>query len=103
MVKRRKKKNPIKDYILENLFNSQTMPLIFAFSVLGILFVLIRMKGVEQDYKYNEIAKRIQIQENKNKQLKATRARVLSVKQLKSFAKKFNLQEPDEKRVIVIP
>ena len=61
------------------------------------------MKGIEQDYKYNEIAKRINIQKIQNKELKAKRARELSVKKLKSYAVKFNLEEPSEKKVIIIP
>jgi len=61
------------------------------------------MKGIEQDYQYNDLAKRIKIQQIQNKELKATRARELSVKKLKAFSKKFNLNEPDEKRIIIIP
>lgn len=110
MAKRRRtlnskksKKNPMMSYIQEHLFNTQTMPLIFVFSILGILFVLIRMKGIEQDYKYSDISKRVNIQHLKNKELKADRARRLSVKTLKGFAKKYDLREPNEKKVILIP
>lgn len=99
----RKKTNPALKYISEKVITSQTLPLIFVISIIGIMFVLIRMKGVEQDYKYNEIAKRIKVQKIQNKELKAKRARELSVKRLKSYAKKFKLNEPDEKRVIIIP
>lgn len=79
------------------------MPLIFVFSVIGIMYVLIRMKGIEQDYTYNDIDKRVKIQKIQNKELKAKKARELSMKKLKAFAKKFELNEPDEKRIIVIP
>jgi|TARA_Y100000748_G_C15474188_1_gene480057 hypothetical protein len=61
------------------------------------------MKGIEQDYQYNDIAKRIKVQKIQNKELKAKRARELSVKRLKAYAKKYNLNEPDEKRIIIIP
>ncbi len=81
----------------------QTLPLIFVVSILGIMFVLIRMKGIEQDYKFNEIAKRIRVQQTQNKELKAKKARELSVKKLKAYARKFKLNEPDEKRIIIIP
>tara|TARA_Y100000780_G_scaffold232593_1_gene268195 strand:+ start:50523 stop:50735 length:213 start_codon:yes stop_codon:yes gene_type:complete len=70
---------------------------------MGILFVLIRMKGIEQDYKFNEVAKTLKIKQIENKELKADRARMLSVKNLKGFAKRFNLKEPDEKHIIIIP
>ena len=101
--KTRKKTNPILKYLSDKVFTSQTLPLIFVFSILGILFVVIRMKGIEQDYKYNDLAKRIKVQQVQNKELKAKLARELSVKKLKAYAKKFNLNEPDEKRVIIIP
>lgn len=88
---------------IKNLFRSQIFPLLLSFSILGILFVLIRMKGVEQDYKFNEIVKSIKSETNDNKSLKAAKARLLSVKKLKSFATKHNLKEPDEKHIIIIP
>ena len=104
MVRKRKKKtNPIFKFLSDRIFTSQSMPLIFVVSILGIMFVLIRMKGVEQDYKYNELAKRLKVQKIQNKELKAKLARELSVKKLKAYAKKFKLNEPDEKRVIIIP
>lgn len=61
------------------------------------------MKGIEQDYKFNDIADKIKIQRNENKKLKAEKARMLSVKKLQNFAKKHNLKEPDEKHIIIIP
>lgn len=85
------------------MIHSQIFPMLVCFSILGILFVLIRMKGIEQDYKFNEIVKSIKVESNENKALKAAKARLLSVKKLKSFAKKHNLKEPDEKHIILIP
>ena len=61
------------------------------------------MKGIEQDYKFNEIIKSIKVETNENKALKAAKARLLSVKKLKSFARKHKLKEPDEKHIILIP
>ena len=104
MVRRtRKKKNTVAKFLSDRVFTSQTLPLILAVSVIGIMFVLIRMKGIEQDYQYTDIAKRIKVQQIQNKELKAKRAQELSVKQLKAYAKKFKLEEPDEKRIIIIP
>lgn len=100
---RQRQENEIKTFFGKYVFTSQTLPFVFFFSILGIFFVLIRMKGIEQDYKFNEIAKTLKVKKIENKELKADRARLLSVKHLKGFAKKFNLKEPDEKHIIVIP
>ena len=83
--------------------SSQFMPILFTFAVIGALYVFTRMKGIEQDYKFNELAKRIQVQKIQNKELKARKARELSVKKLKAYANRFNLKEPDDKHIIVIP
>lgn len=105
MARRKPKKsdNEIKLFFNKYIFTSQTLPFIALFSVLGIFFVLTRMKGIEQDYEYNEIAKQIKVEKIQNKELKAQRAKLMSVKKLKGFAKRFDLKEPDEKHVIVIP
>lgn len=100
---RKRDENEIKAFFGKYVFTSQTLPFVFFFSILGILFVLIRMKGIEQDYQFNELAKNLKVQKIENKELKADRARMLSVKHLKGFAKKFELKEPDEKHIIVIP
>lgn len=103
MVRRsRKKKETLSHKIREYILHSKSMPLIFAVTVIGILFVLVRMKGIEQDYKLNEIQKVVDVHKIKNKELKAIKARELSVKKLKAYAKKFNLKEPNEKRIIII-
>lgn len=103
MARRKKKENEIVTFLNQFVLNAKTLPIVISFSILGILFVLIRMKGVEQDYKLNEIVKKSKILKIENKELKADRASVLSVKKLKSFAKENNLKEPDEKHIIIIP
>lgn len=100
---RKSDENEIKAFFGKYVFTSQTLPFVFFFSVLGILFVLIRMKGIEQDYRFNELAKTLKVKKIENKELKAEKAKMLSVKQLKGFADKFELKEPDEKHIIVIP
>lgn len=104
MVRRSRKKNlSFGDKFRAYVSHSKSMPLIFAITVIGILFVLVRMKGIEQDYKINKVQKIVDIHKIKNKELKALRARELSVKKLKAYAKKFDLKEPDDKRIIIIP
>lgn len=61
------------------------------------------MKGIEQDYKMNEITKLLKKRIQENKELKADKARLLSIKQLELFAQKYDLKEPDEKHIIIIP
>jgi len=105
MAKRKPKKKEgyISSLISNHILTSQTFPLILVLSTIGILFVLIRMKGVEQDYKYNEVSKKLRVEKIENKELKAHKARMLSVKKLKGFAKKYNLKQPNDKHIIVIP
>ena len=51
----------------------------------------------------NEIAKLFKTRLQENKELKADKARLLSIKQLELFARRFDLKEPDEKHIIIIP
>lgn len=102
-MKKRKNTKSSKSKIIENLFGSNYLPYILTFAAIGIMFVLIRMKGVEQQYKYNEIAQKIEKVTFDNKDLKARKARLLSVKNLRRFAKKYDLKEPSQKQIIVMP
>ena len=107
-TKRRAKSRRAKEHFVKNFFNkyvltSQTFPLICVLGTLGVMFVLFRMKGIEQDYRFSDLSKKIKIEETENKELKAERARMLSIKNLKGFAKKYKLKEPNEKRIIIIP
>jgi hypothetical protein len=73
------------------------------FLLLSILFVFIRMKGVEQDYAFNELNKELKRSKILNKELKVEKANVLNVKRLRQLAKNFRLEYPTEKQIIVIP
>ena len=103
MARRQYSKQSTWKKIVSKIQGSGFLPAFFVFTIIGALYVLTRMKGIEQDYKYNDLAKRIDIQKIQNKELKAKKARELSVKNLKAYAKKFELQEPDEKHIIVVP
>ncbi len=89
--------------IINFITSSQGMPIVLAFVALTIFFVLIRMKGIEQDYKYNELVKQIDRVNIENKELKARKASHMSVKKLREMANKYNLKEPSNKQIIVIP
>ncbi len=85
------------------LFSSQGFPIMLTLSVLGVLFVLFRMKAVETNYKITSMNKDIEKVALESKELKAKKARLLSVKALRKMAKKYKLSQPKDKQIIVIP
>ena len=89
--------------IKEAVFSSQGFPILLTLSVIGVLFVLFRMKSIELDYKIAEIDKEKNKIEMEGKEIKATKARLLSVKNLRRLAKKYDLKQPSSKQIIVIP
>lgn len=84
------------------LFSSQGFPLFLAFTLMSVLFVMFRMKGVETDYKISSLGKDIDRVTIENKELKAKKAKMLSVKNLKFMAKKYNLNQPKQGQILVI-
>lgn len=87
----------------EKLFNSKTVPLIFAIAVIAASYVLIRMKSLEQDYQSEAIRKELSKVSLQNKELKAKKAEQISIQKLQQFSKDHNLEEPKSKQIIVIP
>ncbi len=85
------------------LFSSQGLPIFLTAFVLGILFVLFRMQGIELDYEFVDVKKRIDRANLESKTLNAQKARALSVKSLRMLAKKYRLSEPKDNQIIVIP
>ena len=84
-------------------FNPQVFPICLFLMVIGVLFVLFRMKSVELDYKVSEVNKKIRKNEVENKKLEASKAKLLSIKNLRRLAKKYDLQEPKQNQIIIIP
>ena len=93
----------VKEFFSKIVFSSQGFPIIITLTTLGILLVLFRMKSVEQDYKINQINEENQRVLFYNKDLKAKKADRLSVNNLRDLAEKYNLQQPKQNQVIVIP
>ncbi|MBF0361012.1 MAG: hypothetical protein HQK49_08370 [Oligoflexia bacterium] len=87
---------------LKNIFNASILPIILSISILATMMVLFRMKRIELDYKYYEINKDIDEARYENKELKAYKAKLLSVKNLNLLAKKYQMERPKEKQIIVI-
>ena len=85
------------------IFSSQGFPLLLTFSVIGMLFVLFRMKGVELDYEMINVNRDLNKVLLENKTLRAQKAEELSVKRLRSLAQKYDLNQPKQEQIIVIP
>lgn len=88
---------------MEFLFNPRALPFTLTFTTLAILFVGFRMKGIEQAYLLNTIDQEMNKVSIRNKELKAQRAREMSVPRLREFAVKYDLKEPGPEQIILIP
>jgi hypothetical protein len=103
MALRKKSNLKFNNRLLDFLFNPDALPFTLTFTTLAILFVGFRMKGIEQAYLVNNIEKDISKAEIRNKELKAQRAREMSVPRLREFAVKYDLKEPGPEQIILIP
>ena len=98
-----KNKKNVFSKLKDILFSSQGFPIFLTCTVLAMLFVLFRMKAIELDYEMTSLNKNIKEVQNDSKQLKARKARLLSVKRLRALAKKYDLRQPKQEQIIVIP
>ncbi|OIQ18446.1 MAG: hypothetical protein BM556_09325 [Bacteriovorax sp. MedPE-SWde] len=97
------KKSPIKEKLKSVFFSAQGLPIVLSLVLITILFVLFRMKGVEMNYQLSSISKDIEKVKVEGKELKAKKAKLLSVNNLRKMAKSYKLQQPKQKQIIVIP
>lgn len=84
-------------------FSSRTLPLFLSLATLAILFVVFRMKSVEMNYKIGDLNRLVDEVSLENKELKAQRAQLLSIRNLKELAERHKFSRPDESRIILIP
>lgn len=103
MALRKKRNIKFNNRLFEFLFNPRALPFTLTFTILAVLFVAFRMKGIEQAYLMNNIQADIGKAEIRNKELKAQRAREMSVPRLREFASKYDLKEPGPEQIILIP
>ncbi len=103
MALRKKGTFKFNNRLLEFLFNPKALPFTLTFTTLAVLFVGFRMKGIEQAYLLNNIEQDIYKSTIRNKELKAQRAREMSVPRLREFAAKYDLKEPGPEQIILIP
>ncbi len=92
----------ISEKIKSVLFSSQGLPIFLNFAGLAILFVLFRMKSIELDYKLTDENRKIENLVVLNKDLKAKKAKLLSVDQLRKMARKHKLKRPKQSQIIAI-
>lgn len=103
MALRKKGSFKFNNRLMEFLFNPKALPFTLTFTTLAVLFVGFRMKGIEQAYSLNNIEQDIYKATIRNKELKAQRAREMSVPRLREFAVKYDLKEPGPEQIILIP
>lgn len=103
MALRKKSGTTLNNKLIEFLFNPQALPFTLTFTILAVAFVGFRMKGIEQAYELNNIENDINKAIIRNKELKAQRAREMSVPKLREFAVKYDLKEPGPEQIILIP
>lgn len=99
----RNEKVTLTDHFKKIVFSSQGFPIILTLAVMSILFVIFRMQSVEMDYKINDIKAEIIKAQQDGKDLSAKKAQELSVKKLRGYAKDYELNEPKQEQIIVIP
>jgi hypothetical protein len=103
MALRKKNTLTFNNRLLHFLFNPRALPFTLTFTTLAVLFVGFRMKGIEQAYLLNNIDQDIHRAIIRNKELKAQRAKEMSVPKLREFAVKYDLKEPGPEQIILIP
>ena len=103
MALRKKGSFKFNNRLVEFLLNPKALPFTLTFTTLAVLFVGFRMKGIEQAYSLNNINQDIFKATIRNKELKAQRAREMSVPRLREFAVKYDLKEPGPEQIILIP
>ena len=96
------KKNSMSMNMKEFFMSNQVFPFVLIFFMIGFSFVLFRMKGVDLDYKIADLRKDIEYVGQEGKELKARKARLLSVKRLRKLASQYGLAQPKQKQIIVI-
>ncbi len=84
-------------------FHSEFSPLVFSFLLLGLSYVVIRMKNVEQDYALHDLQKKVRLVTKDLTALETQHAELLSVQNLRRWSKENQLIIPGPERMIIIP
>lgn len=84
------------------LLSHEVFPLVLGLAVVGLLMVVFRMKGIETEYTLSKLSGEKAKILLENKELKAKKAKLLSIKRLKILSKKYNLHRPRNNQIILI-
>lgn len=103
MSRSKTKKESIGNRIKGILLSSQGLPIVLSLVVITVLFVLFRMKGIELNYEIANVKKEVERVKIEGKELKAKKARLLSVSNLRKMARRYNLAQPKQHQIIVVP
>ena len=93
----------MKKIMKEFFLSSQGFSILLVLCIMAIFLVLFRMKTVELDYEIARINKLVKKKRQEGRDLRAKRAKMLSIRNLRAMARKYNLNEPEQKQIIVIP
>jgi cell division protein FtsL len=85
------------------LFGKDGLPITTIIIILVISIVGFRMKSLEMVYDGVKKDRMIDKLTMENKELRATKAQLMSTDNLRYIANKYDLKEPDEKQIIIIP
>ena len=102
-LRQKRKPSFLKNKVFVTLVNPEILPFTLTFSLLCVLFIVLRMRGVEQTYSLNKMNHLIEKETTLNKELKAQRAKLLSSHRLREISEKFDLKDPGPEQIILIP
>ena len=88
---------------LEKEKKSSIIPFVLIIFILSYLLIFFRMKGIEQDYAFNSLSKKLEKQLSVKKEILATKAHLLSASNLRKWSIKFGLKAPEKEQIILVP
>lgn len=85
------------------IFSSQGFPIFLTLVMMAFLFVVFRMKVIEFEDRISKMNDDIDKVTRENKRLKAAKAKLLSPVRLKQLARQYDLSEPKQEQIILVP